>query len=510
MIEIIDAAGVPVLTEGDRFVVEEARAYEVRGADRVTWEDRVLPTRGDGFLLDVGHRVGQIELYWGRGTQSGRARIEARPRAEKLSPELWLQLLEELESWLPTVSTGIDGARDGGVGTVGVSAAWLAEALLPLAPLLLGAVDDVLANLRVRVVSRLEDRPLRTARAVSRESLSWLGRHPAAAAWLDGWRASELPGRPPDVPLRRSLDTVDNPANRYLRWLLDRVCSRLRAAAERLANVKGEESAWCGTRAAQLRGVAAHIERRIAHSPMVALQPEAPGGSALAVVFDDPRYARVHALGRRFLSPRFALAERENPASVRPSFDLYELWTFLALARALESRGGAMWRRVGMGRLLDPLGTGGGAALVGRSAAGTLTLGFNLTFASLANAAGKARWSLTGERRPDLVLTWRPAVREGAWVVLDAKYRVGRNLFDAFESVHVYRDALWWDSLGGRPRAGVLLTPAATADTAVYFDGGFRDRHGLGAFEVRPGGALRAPIAWALGAVGFPLRGDSE
>lgn len=507
MIAVVDGLGVPVLREGDRFIVEEAHTYEVRGVEAVAWDDRDLPPRGGGFFFDVGHRVGRIDLEWRTGTVAGRVQIESRPRAEKLSPELWLQLVEDLETWLPTVSTGLDGARDGGVGTAGVSAGWLAEALLPLAPLLLAAVDDVLANLRVRGTSRLEDRPLRTARTVSRESLTWLGRHPAAAAWLDGWRASEMPGRPPDIPLRRSLDTVDNDANRYLRWLLDRVSHTLFDAAARLYAVIGDEAAWCAARASRLRGVGERINRRVALSPIAQLVPQPPGGAALSVVFDDPRYARVHALGRRFLSPRFSLAEEENPASVRPSFDLYELWTFLGLARAVEGALPFKWRREGVSLLLDPLGTGGGARLVGESGEGALLLAFNTTFASY-HSGQRGCWSLSGERRPDLVLAWRPVSGPGAWVVLDAKYRIGRNLVDAFASVHIYRDALRWDGYGGAAKGGVLLAPAQTPDTAPYFSEAMRAEHGMRAFEVRPGVSFHSVLEWALGAVGCPVEAN--
>ncbi len=278
------------------------------------------------------------------------------------------------------------------------------------------------------------------------------------------------------------------------------------AAADRLHGVAGDEAPWCHARAARLRAVAVHIDDRVSSSPIAALPPRPPSAAALGVVVDDPRYARVHALARRFISPRFALAETENPASLRPSFDLYELWTFLSLAAELERSPlvgeGFRWRRVGVRRLLDPLGTGGGAALVGRSTAGTLSLSFNLTFSSLRARRG-ARFSLTGERRPDLVLAWRPDGGAGAWVVLDAKYRVGRNLADGFESVHIYRDALRWDGFGGAARAGVLLAPAATPGTAVYFTDAFRDEHGLGAFELRPGVGGGEVVSWALSLIGM-------
>ena len=60
--------------------------------------------------------------------------------------------------------------------------------------------------------------------------------------------------------------------------------------------------------------------------------------------------------------------------------------------------------------------------------------------------------SISAERRPDLCLTLS---RGGTptWLVLDAKYRVGRtHLGRAMASAHIYRDALRWKDAGGRAR----------------------------------------------------------
>ncbi len=520
MIAFVDAAGLPVLSEGGRWALEEARRYEVRGArapfDRVRWDDQPLPALGGGaFLLDVGHRVGRIFLDWHSGDTTGRATIDIEPRAEKLPPELWLTLVEELEAWLPSVTVGLDGARHGGVGTEGVGAGWFAEALLPLVPLLVRATEALLANLRVRVATRLEDQPLRLARQVPRETLTWIGRHPDVAQWLDGWSAAELTGSPPAVPLRRTVDTLDHPANRYVHWLLRRVVARLAEAADRLDRIGGDEElvAWCKARAGRLRAASERLRTLVRRSPLHAVPPAPATEAALGVVLDDPRYARVHALARRFVSPRFSLTETDTPASVRPSYGVYELWCFLAVERALvgspgdpDTGGppGFVWSRTGTGRLLDPQGTGGGACLVGRSATGVLEVGFNRTFASYRARGDLPRWSLSGERRPDLVVSWIPHDRPGdaAWIVLDAKYRVGANLVDAFTSVHLYRDALRWNGLGGRARAGVLLTPSRTADTAAYFADTFRAEHGMGAFELRPDADHTALRDWIVGTLG--------
>ena len=508
MIALVDAAGLPVLPEGGRWSVEEARSYDIRGVSEVRREDHPpLPQLGSGaFRLDVGHNVGRIALDWRAGAASGRATLHVQPRAEKLPPELWLNLVEDLEAWLPSVTVGLDGARHGDVGSAGVSAGWLAEALLPIVPLLVHAIETLLADLRVRVATRLEDQPLRRARQVRRETLTWIGRHPDVAQWLDGWSAAELSGSPPSVPLRRTLDTLDHPANRYVHWLLRRVVARLSEAADRLERIHGDDelTGWCRARAVRLQAASERIHVLVRRSVLAQVPPEPATEAALGVVLDDPRYARVHALARRFVSPRFALSQSDTLASVRPSFGVYELWCLLAVERSLTHLPGFTWSHAGMTALLDPQGTGGSARVIGRSSAGTLEVGFNSTFASYTARGTHPRWSLSGERRPDFVASWTPhdSTEAPSWIVLDAKYRVGVNLVDAFRSVHLYRDALRWEGFGGSARAGVLLTPSRTADTDVYFAESFRAEHAMGAFELRPGTALGPLADWIAGTLG--------
>lgn len=504
MITLLDELGIVVPPENGRWTVEEARRYQVRGARVVRGESGPLPALGDTFVLQVGHQVGRIQLEWETGSAVGTATLEVVPRAEKLSPELWLSLVQDLEAWLPTVTVGMDGARHGAVGTVGVSSGWLAEALLPLVPLLLRATADLTGQLRVRTVDRLEDQPLRAARQARRETLAWVSRHPSLAQWLDGWAASDLHGRPPDLPLRRTYDALDHPANRYIHWLLDRVGARLNDVAARLRRVSGDEAvtAWCAARAAGLEEAGVRIDTLVGRSPLRHIAPAPPTEAAMSVVLDDPLYSRVYGLARRFLSPRFALADSDTPASVRPSYGIYELWCLLAVERTLGTLEGFRWSREHYARLLGE--TGGGARLTGRSAVGDLEVRFNHTFVGYGARVGNACWSLSGERRPDFVVSWRThGGDERAWLVMDAKYRVGANLVDAFSSIHLYRDALRWDTMGGPARAGVLLTPARTVDTLVYFEADFRQEHRMGAFEVNPnapGSALRDWITATLGA----------
>ncbi len=222
--------------------------------------------------------------------------------------------------------------------------------------------------------------------------------------------------------------------------------------------------------------------------------------SALNTIIDDPRYGRVHALARRFLSPQFQLRSGDTPVSIRPSYGVYDLWCFLALERALSAAlPDFRWVRRGVANLLTMGGTGAGAALVGAGNRGRVVAMFNATFAAYPGRQGRDRWSLSGQRRPDFIVKWEPREGSATWLVMDAKYRIGRNLVDAFASLHVYRDALHWNTDGGRSCGGVLLAPARTAETDIWFAETIREHYGIGAIELRPDVPVTPLAEWILG-----------
>ncbi len=495
--QVIDR-GVPVMVEEGVLRLEEDRRYELStpGSDAAWLERLPLPVLGAGrFGLAIGRWVSPRALtlrHDHAGVERGRVPVVVVPRGEKLSESAWEALLRDLERWLPGVSVGTEGGTHGAVGASGASAPLIAMALTPLVPALLQAVAAVAEAPRRHTVAVFAEEPLRRARRADRESIRWVGRHPDVAAALDAWRDSERAGAEPRWLQGRAEDRLDHPVNRYAAWLLGRVVAVLRRTAEALASLadgSGEDDgrAWCSARARDVGHAAAAIERAVDGSFLAALAPAPPSEAALLVIADDPVYARLHHLGRRFVSPLFALDGAGHAAAARPSFELYEVWCLLALQRALATVLPSLaWRSHGLGALLRG-GTGSGAGFVGDDAHGRYTIDFNPTFASWHEREGRPRWSLSGERRPDLVVTHRSA-RGARWVCLDAKWRVGRdNLADAFTSVHIYRDALRDDSAGGPCVGAALLSPACRPGTEDWFSAEFRDRFGCGAFVFAPG-----------------------
>ena len=91
--------------------------------------------------------------------------------------------------------------------------------------------------------------------------------------------------------------------------------------------------------------------------------------------------------------------------------------------------------------------------------------------------------TISTERRPDFVLTYRQGQQLVRWILLDAKYRVGlAGITDALADMHVYRDSLRWvaGSTLMAPEAGYLLVPAVGEATQRFAAPSYRETHRFG------------------------------
>lgn len=481
--------------------------------DELWLNERRLDRReDDSFSLSIGASAGSLRLERRRaGRKIDSMPVVVLPREAKLDAREWLELLEELDAWLPGVTEGDSGARHGRVtgGSEHFEAGALA--LLELVGPLLGATRAMLAAPRLRHRGVWLDLPMNTIRRVEPATVRWLARTPAATAALQG-TVGALGEQPPHVPQFALEPDLDHPANQFVAWLLRKVVLRLTELEAKLAP-RGrrfgateaevdprriDEAAWRAARREAAREGSAVLRQLIRRSFLGRLQHARPTEAALLTMQDDPLYARVHRLCRPFLSPRFrpATGAEADEVPIRPSFELYEVWTFLALGRWLRGHfATASW--VERGRDLILKGTGSGAELIGTLPDGVLTLAFNPVFPSYyARTPAAVRYSLSAERRPDLVLAWTPTSGEGRWICLDAKYRVGASkIADSLQSAHVYRDALHWEGLGGRCRAAWLLVPALDTASEPWAAPTFEEQFGFGVTRLTPGAAVEPSFA---------------
>ncbi len=502
--------GITLLEECSRYIAR-AVAPEIPkalllGDLELQWSDA-----DRGWFFETGFEAGDLSF---RSSTDAQPLLRARvlPSSEKLGEAQWLRIVEDVEQWLPAASVGVEGSSHGRVGNEGSPAPLLASALGPLVTPLERALRAVLRGPRELIIASVREVPAHAVRTVTPATLQWLVRRPDAWAAL-GHREFATQGSEPLVPVRWSEATRDHPTHRYLAWLLERATDVVDAVAERLEHAAEDHatkvsSSWCRARARHMRRARAIMESARRRSWLRAV-PAAPiSEAALLAIVDDPGYARVHALLRRFVRPLFALSAKEGlEAPVRATFDLYELWCFLALQRALKARlTAAKWFRKGVTAERFSDGRGHGARFAADLPNGRLELYFNLTFPGYLARHSSPRFSVSGERRPDLVVTWQPASGQSRWMCLDAKYRVREDkVAGAFASAHIYRDALRWNDQGGRCQGVLLLIPNVAQRCAPWCADAFFAEHHVGAAWLAPGSnaeAVAERVLKTLGVVG--------
>ena len=172
--------------------------------------------------------------------------------------------------------------------------------------------------------------------------------------------------------------------------------------------------------------------------------------------------------------------QRVDRILTSPTWEIYERWGFVALARKLrEWLPGYAWNNAGaMGSDRRSLiGSGGDGYRV--------SLHLQKTFSRTDGIRKNEAWSVSRQCIPDLVLI--SETRDGAmrFTVLDAKYRADEQwiLNGMSESVHLYHDALRWGSRC--PDLALLLVP--NADEAKWLTReDYVDKHRVGVVALRP------------------------
>ncbi len=501
---VFDLSGNEIPLQDGSLFLEEACSYNlsiVGSAHVSAWLDvcSLSELEQGTFRIDIGHWVGESELKIDAEGKLHHIPVFVQPRAEKLSESRWFTMLREIEDWLPGATLGAEGGLLGSVGSIGVGTSFLVEALVPLLPVLEKALK-VLINQPCQLDKSIWiEQDLTKIRECRRETMTWIAQHPEVGAWLDPWKSVELEGYGPKIPVRISIDSIDHPANQYVAWLLYRIRKKLqdiRNILNKLATSRtgsDETSVWSKARSLRIETWLERIDRIIKNSFLSRIERKPASESALLTIFDDPVYARIHSMGRLFLSPLFTLEKEEGDlsAAVKPSYTIYEIWCYLALFNLLKKHlKDWTWSNVGLRKLISLTGTGTGAKLSALSPSGDMVLEFlfNPVFVSYHAHKNQARWSLSGERRPDFVISLKKSGTEGRWIFFDAKYRVGRrNLEDAYQSIHIYRDSLRYDGYGGGCRAGCLLSPSVSPDSKQWFSKGYRDKYLSGVWEMKPG-----------------------
>lgn len=233
-----------------------------------------------------------------------------------------------------------------------------------------------------------------------------------------------------------------------------------------------------------------------------------------------PAYRQFYRAYRDFLAGLADVTGDFVNVPVHRTFDLYELWCFLRLARAAALNAGseASWKEA----IVERTAHGGLVLqLQGRPLKfGEFTLVFQPLYREVWRTMGPKVGSFSRPMQPDIALSLIAGVdaEPRPVIVLDAKYRIEGGLNDAVSSIHTYRDALV-EQMGdtgpsGHRRtvqAAFVLTPQiGTEDDkpwredhppAVFFREAYRQTFRFGAVSMRPGMSVeqcRTLISWLL------------
>ena len=411
-----------------------------------------------GFF--AGEVVAELEVPGGRAPV--RYRLDVEPAPNKTGREQYHQYVEEIADYAPRLLLGTEPAQHslGGRSSPHL-AAWLSYARLQC------FIDDYLRALEavcerplIRQRHYRDQVRLHSAHRVDRHSILRLRSNPelfAAIARRDqGATAANLREDRLDVPFNEP--TFDHPATRLLAEQLGRIQRMIGSLLEQFASFKDEVgqtetaiSPRISRRLNNLRQVQQRLLRLARKEPFVSVDTRRAGISGITAVTASPAYARSHRLGVRILREGISGLAEDERHYLAPTWQVYEAWCFVTLARQLEQRLPEFdWH-------LDTAPVSADMMLTGSSGSRRLTLYSQLVCPSLEAKNRYGYASISRERRPDLVFEFSDGDTT-RFVCLDAKYRTSRSgVLEAMASAHIYRDSV--KCAGSGPEFSLLLLP---------------------------------------------------
>ena len=444
-----------------------------------------------------GFYAGEVraELLDGLGRSLGVWRLDVSPDPSKAGREIYEAMLNEIMEFDATLVLGEEPPRHR-LGVTGDTNN----------PLVLferlrhrrGPVERSLAAIRANPASVLRSRrrfvPLRAVRRADLRTLRAAMRQPETLATIRGNPHGVSVGQKPlfDVPaVERRLDAPANRAALFmLRALLLR-CRDLRKRIHELASYeRGETRTAMNKRNPRWQEILDQIEKSLMAierlRPFNEVKRPELTAAGLNAVAAHPLYARFWRVGWEALRRGVYQRQPEDALRVTPTWEVYERWCFVALARMLKDWLGPdyKWKKSGTSDRRKFSGRCGNKNEV--------TLFLQKTARSFNGEQQDGLWSVSREYRPDLVLRWRRKSQATTFAVLDPKYRASKRgiLGGMAESAHLYQDAVRWGNR--RPEFTLLLTPRAEGVDWLTREDFIRE-HRVGVVALLPGAE---PPSW--------------
>lgn len=478
----------PISSSADGHVVGllEATTYriDVLGVDVVRFIIDDIELRADATGIRTwaaGFYAGAVAALALDGTgQAHHFHLDICPYPEKLGSDQYSAMLDDIRAFDEALLLG-PAAATLGFGAQGRRSRW--EPLVQLArlrrhgPAFLAAVSDLTRKPHQFLCATERHLHLRHLRRLHPSAL--LDRRLAALVSGTGGDAADLEL----LKLRSSTaaPTMDTAANRALKALLCRFHATVRTLTvivERggLGGKAEEQTLRRDRRLEVLQTLSDGASTLLNSSPFAEIARAETSAAGLTQIAAHPRYARAYRLGTQALRVAAGGPDSGDPLSIAPSWGVYETWCFVYVAKLLEQlvEGPLTLTRSKL--------ASADVALAGQLTDGrTVEVLFQAVFPSEKPFARSSAWSISKERRPDIVLAVAEEGEIQRWLVLDAKYRSGRsNVLDAMTSAHVYRDAL---RLGSRSPDHALLLLPGTTEVASLEASDFWAQHKVGALS---------------------------
>jgi len=438
---------------------------------------------GQHWVWEPGFFAGEVglELQLPELAQPIRYRVDVSPAQHKSGRDQFNQYLQQIIDFLPQLATGTEPAMHNVSGRSGFVSLWLRYARLRQ------FIDRYLSGLRaiqdrpiVRLSSRREQMPLHMAKRIDGITVQRLTANAALLSALSGDLAAEPLVAPEqcnlDVPFHEP--SMDNPANRLMaRQLIEvRRLARFMLSELRDLRVSGSETETdlkerLPRRIRFLKSVDKKLGRIERGEPFASASVEKRGVADLNAVSGHPHYNMTYRAGIRLLRQGLSDMGGDEQHYLAPTWEIYEVWCFVAFAEALQSRyPDYEWQ-------LEQTPVSADLILWGQSGSKRITLFFQMTCPSLETPNRYGYFSVSKERRPDILLEIVDGEQK-RFICLDSKYTASKSrILDSMSSAHIYRDSLRCGQ--AEPSLSIILVPA-NQDLAVLGSQNYWCNHGVG------------------------------
>ena len=471
--------------------LERRRYEESSGIFRVVWEWKI-----DFYAGEIG-----VDLLAGNQPLWSVV-LDVRPHSGKLGRDAYRELIADLCTLADNVIFGATAAQ-WSVAEMDVRTPPIVRLAMLQAHIreLERSFAAVAMSPSRHLVAEREDRPLDRARRIDARAFRGIVRSPSALAALGliekvGTRLSERP----TVDHPRREQTFNTPPNRHVAALLRRMqshCGNLYAALLKLATAPGNDTGM-QARAQSLGGEADELRLRLSRLSRAGFLENVGAAqadtAAMIAVAKDPAYSRFDRIARRVLWPRLGFGDTFcEKLWLRRTYELYEYWCFFRVADSLAK----MWDDFQWRLSVAPeerklfVDLPDDSYLEGENGDLRIRLTYQRTFRAYHPSYddGLIPYSISGERRPDMVLSVDDG-NQTTMIVLDAKYRCSReSIHAALGDMHIYRDSLKVTGRGAKLLGAYILTPAYDPAAAVYFTEQYRQRYHIGGFDLAPNDA---------------------